>query len=158
VGGLHPDLAKSLNLEFWLMSFAAVMTELEEMHRADLQRSPQERFGHILLTDDHIGRWGISAAMSRSELYDRIAIYLARGFYRSKLEFTFCDGIVNDVHAVITKADERRPELFWEVFLAFDAGEFYRNNDRSRDPVEVYTRPLIAKVVEKHSTDYPDVG
>lgn len=95
--------------------------------------------------------------MSRGELYDRIAIYLARGFYRSKLDFTFCDGIVNDVHAIITRADEHRPELFWEVFLAFDAGEVYPNNDRSRDPVEVYTRPLIAKVVEKHSTDYPDV-
>jgi hypothetical protein len=140
------------------MLFRDVVAELEEMYQANLRRSPKDRFGHILLTDERVQRWSVTAAPSRSELYDRIAIYLARGFYRSKLDFTFCDGIVNDVHAIITRADEHRPELFWEVFLAFDAGEFYPNNDRSRDPVEVYTRPLIAKVVEKHSTDYPDVG
>jgi hypothetical protein len=139
------------------MSFRAIMTELEDMYQADLGRSPRNWLAsRILLTDAHIQRWSVSTELPRSELYDRLAIYLARGFYRSKLDFTFCDGIANDIHAIITKADEHRPALFWEVFLAFDAGEFHPNNDRSRDPVEVYTRPLIAKVLEKYSTDYPE--
>jgi hypothetical protein len=34
--------------------------------------------------------------------------------------------------------------LFWEVYIAFDAGEFvHPGDDRSVDPVEKYTRPLI---------------
>jgi hypothetical protein len=142
-----------------MTSFRAVVTELEGMYQADLQRSPRNRStGHVFVTDAHLQRWSATTEIPRNELYDRIAIYLARDFYHSKLDFGFCDQIVNDLRAVITIADEHRPELFWEVFLGFDAGEFYPSNDRTRDPVEAYTRPPIAKVVEKHSANYPDMG
>jgi hypothetical protein len=56
--------------------------------------------------------------LSRSELYDRIGLYLARGFQNSQLTFEFCDAVVNDLHSVITFADEARPALFWKVYLA----------------------------------------
>lgn len=79
-------------------------------------------------------------------MYDRIAIYLARGFNCSELSFEFCDAIANDVHGVITFADEDRPDLFWKVYLAFDEGENYHGDNREQDPVEVYTRPQIAIV------------
>ena len=41
------------------------------------------------------------------------------------------------------------PELFWSVFLAFDAGEFYASGDRSIDPIETFTRPEIARIVRE---------
>jgi hypothetical protein len=113
--------------------------------------------GPPLLTDAHIRAWTVGTGFARSELYDRIAIYLARGFHRSELDFEFCDEIVNTIHGIITLADESRPDLFWQVFLAFDSGEFYRDNDRSQDPIEAFTRPLIAKVIEQYSSEYPDV-
>ncbi len=143
------------------MSFEAVLTELKEIARADSERRHGDRvsqFAHLtLVTDADIQKWSVSTELARSALYDRIAIYLARGFHRSELSFEFCDQVVNEIHGIIVRTNENRPTLYWEVFLAFDAGEFYRNSDRSRDPVDTYTRPLIAKVVEKHSTDYPDV-
>ena len=74
---------------------------------------------------------------------------LARGFHASELDFTFCDAVINDLFGrVMTPAREPAPSLFWQVYLAFDAGEFYRPNKRDENPVEVYTRPLIAKIVD----------
>jgi len=46
---------------------------------------------------------------------------------------------------VITPAHETPPDLFWQVYAASDAGEFYRPNKRDKNPREVYTRPLIAQ-------------
>jgi hypothetical protein len=81
-------------------------------------------------------------------LYDQIAIRLAYGFHASEMTFAFCDAVVNDLHGVIISADELRPELFWAVYLAFDEGEYYHGNNRDEDPVEVYTRPMIARIVD----------
>ena len=33
---------------------------------------------------------------------------------------------------------------FWQVYLAFDEGEYYHGDNRDEDPVEAYTRPLVA--------------
>lgn len=164
------------------MSFDHVMTALREMEKAYRQRpsttmpapakdplqltEAEIRQWSIfvaspkpppLLTDADIRKWTSETGLTRGALYDRIAIYLARGFHRSELDFDFCDKIVNTIHGIISGLDEDRPRLFWDVFLAFDSGEFYRDNDRSRDPIEEITRPLIAKVVGQHSSEYPDV-
>ncbi len=88
--------------------------------------------------------------ISRAALYDQIAIHLARGFHNSDMTFTFCDAIVTDIHQVIIDANEERPGLFWRVYLAFDEGEYYHNNDRDEDPEEVYARPQIAQIIESH--------
>ena len=84
----------------------------------------------------------------RAVLYDRIAAYLVLGFYNSELTFEFCDAVVNDIHGIISFTDEVRPDLFGQVYLAFDEGEYYHGDNRDEDPVEVYTRPLVARIVE----------
>ena len=40
------------------------------------------------------------------------------------------------------------PKFFGKVYFAFDEGEYYHGNNRDEDPLEVYTRPRIARVVE----------
>jgi hypothetical protein len=65
------------------------------------------------------------------------------------LTFAFCDAVVNDLHGVITSANEDRPDLFWEVFLAFDEGEYHHHSNRDEDPVEVYTRPMIGRIISR---------
>jgi hypothetical protein len=95
------------------------------------------------------GEWSEKAALSRGAFYDAIALRLALGFQNDAFEFGFCDQVVNDLYAVISVQNEDRPKLFWDVFLAFDAGEFYPNDDRSIDPVEALTRPRIAKIVRE---------
>lgn len=127
------------------MSFDAVLVELKSIDQANLGK-PYSNRTH--LAEDDIQRWSALAGESRAVLYDHIAIYLARGFHNSELTFEFCDAIVNDIHGVITSSDEARPALFWEIYLAFDEGEYYHNEMRDEDPVEVYTRPEIARIVE----------
>ncbi|PCE33506.1 hypothetical protein BZL54_04585 [Burkholderia ubonensis subsp. mesacidophila] len=87
----------------------------------------------------------------KPERFDALALALARGYHDGKLSFAFCDSIVNIlVEKVYSDAVAQRdtwPPLFWDVFLAFDAGEFFRPGERHIDPAEKYTRPLIAAIV-----------
>jgi len=50
---------------------------------------------------------------------------------------------------VITLCDQDRPDLFWRVFLGFDSGELYHDGNRDQDPVDTYTRPEIARIVDQ---------
>jgi hypothetical protein len=102
------------------------------------------------LTEQDVSRWSEWTALDRGKLYDQIALFLACGFHNGGLPFDFCDRVVNDIHAVIINADEFRPEIYWETYLAFDEGEYYHNNNREEDPVELYTKPQIARIVAKH--------
>ncbi len=102
------------------------------------------------LTEQDVSRWSELIETDRGTLYDQIALFLARGFHIGELPFDFCDRIVNDIHGVITFADECRPEIYWETYLAFDEGEYYHNNNREEDPVDCYTKPQIARIVAKH--------
>ena len=132
------------------MTFDTVVAELKDMYRAELEGSElTESSG---LSDQDVQRWSAQLGVSRSTFYDEIALYLARAFHKHALPYVFCDNIVNDLHIVIIHANEDRPDLFWSVFLAFDSGEFYRPGKRHEEPVETYTRPLIAKIVETNST------
>jgi hypothetical protein len=123
------------------MSFDNVKADLTRLYDT-LADDPEAR-----LREDDVQRWSALLGVSRSKLYDQIAVYLAQGFNCSELSFEFCDAIVNDVHGLITLADEDRPDLFWKVYLAFDEGEYYHGDNREQDPVKVYTRPQIAQIV-----------
>ncbi len=86
--------------------------------------------------------------LSRSQVFEEIARFLALGFNDSELSFSFCDAIVNDLFGPYTDTAKPKSELFWEVYLAFDEGEYFHDNNREEDPVEVYTRPMIARISE----------
>jgi hypothetical protein len=126
------------------MTFDVVMKDLHAIYQA----GPD---GHIpaglRLTENDIRRWTDLLGESRAVLYDRIATYLARGFNNLELPFGFCDAVVNGIFAVSISAYEGQPKLFWEVYLAFDEGEYYHDDKRDEDPVELYTRPEISRIV-----------
>ena len=75
-------------------------------------------------------------------------MFLAVGFDASELSFAFCDAVVNDLFGPYTDTAQPKSELFWDVYLAFDEGEFYHGNNRDEDPVETYTRPMIARILD----------
>lgn len=104
-----------------------------------------------LLNNQEIVRLSEEADLTRSAFYDEIALRIALGFQDGTFDFTFCDQIVNEIHSVIMAHDENRPNLYWEVFLAFDAGEHHRKEDKSDDPVQDFTRRLIAEFLRKHN-------
>jgi hypothetical protein len=144
----RPD-ANRLRREVWerMSDIKSVMAELQQTYDPD--RSYLGRPDHLV--DADVERWSRRLNSSRSELYDRIGLYLARGFQNSQLTFEFCDAVVNDLHSVITFADEARPDLFWRVYLAFDEGEYRHENDEPEaDPVQTYTQPMVAEIVSEY--------
>jgi len=79
-----------------------------------------------------------------------MARHLALGFHKGQLSFWFCDAIAIDVIGFVyddfaTQGEDSWPTFFNQVYLAFDAGEVGRTGE---DPVEKYTRPMIAKIVD----------
>ena len=100
-----------------------------------------------------IDRWIKSMGCSVSEVYETIAAELAKGYSQGRYSFELCDDIANELFrawgqmALRDPTKGNFPELFYEVFLAFDAGEFHHLPDKSDDPVKDYTDPLIAKIL-----------
>ncbi len=103
------------------------------------------------LTETDALRWSAARGLSRRQLFDEIAKCLALGFYSSELSFEFCDAVVNDLAGPVTNTDGPKPERFWDVYSAFDEGEYYHGNNRDEDPVETYTRPMIDRIVKESS-------
>jgi hypothetical protein len=104
------------------------------------------------ITKADVEEWRSKTNMSFVALRDEIAWTLAVSFDREEHSFEFCDCIINLMHGIAVQhypaeADNVHVGLFWEVFLAFDSGEFHaRQND---NPVEEYTKPLIRKVIAR---------
>jgi hypothetical protein len=133
------------------MNFAEVASELRGLYN-DQSHYPECRVPGLREAD--FQRWCKTLDVPRSELFDQIALDLARGFYASDLTFGFCDAVINDLFGLITSSNEPSPDLFWRVYLAFDEGEYYHDNNRDEDPVEVYTRPMITRIIN----DIPSAG
>ena len=102
---------------------------------------------HGPISDNDIEKWSDNIGLSGGALYDALALRLADGFHRSEYSFGFCDMVVNYLFARGTLREDRLPDLFMSVFLAFDSGEFYHDNNREEDPVEMYTRPQLADIL-----------
>ena len=102
--------------------------------------------GPRIINEKHIEQWSHSYGLNRASLYDAIAAELALGFHNGTLDYEFCDAVVNDLVGIHFEEDN---SLFWQVFLAFDAGEYGHDGDRGVDPVEKYTRPEITRIVSK---------
>jgi hypothetical protein len=54
---------------------------------------------------------------------------------------------VNHLFSILLDERGEFPPLFWKTYLAFDAGEYYRLDKPDEDPVETYTRPLVANII-----------
>ena len=99
------------------------------------------------ITESHVARWAGKYNGNRGQVFDEFARYLAVAFHERRLPFAFCDAVMNDLHAVISNADDMRPDLFWKVYLAFDTGEFHRRADKADDPVADHTESAIAAII-----------
>jgi hypothetical protein len=130
------------------MSFDAVLSDLRSMYGAYLLPATDPDVRLVRLTEDNVKRWDELAGGTRKSLYGEIALYLARGFHASELTFDFCDWIANDLFGIMTSGPESDwSEDFYEVYSAFDEGEHSRSDKPGEDPIEAYTRPLIARIV-----------
>ena len=70
---------------------------------------------------------------------DLLGIALAKLYYAKKVDYLFGDIVANDISAylisfVMDQDEKVWADKLWEVYLAFDAGEFYRTNKQDEDP------------------------
>jgi len=126
------------------MDVSEIIRELKTYYKDDVAFRDLAR--HLKGAD--VDRWCTLRGCTRFQLFEAIAEHLAFGFNTSELSFEFCDAVVTDLSGVLTSTSGPEPQLFWDVYSAFDEGEYYHGNNREEDPVEVYTRPMIARIVE----------
>ena len=86
--------------------------------------------------------------LSLSETFDRFGTSLAKLYDAGDLNYEFCDALVNIAFSDFlglfdNENGEPWPTDFYEVYEAFDAGEYYRKDDKSDDPVMDHTDFMI---------------
>lgn len=94
-----------------------------------------------------------AGAIDNWNFYNSVALEIAKSYHRGQLDYSFCDGIANDLWEGVKKGfgpgQNELPEPFYEIFLAFDAGEYHRKHDKSDDPVADHTDPWIAELAAR---------
>lgn len=102
------------------------------------------------VTKDCIVR--LSGSLVNWDFYDSVSLEIAQEYQAGGLSFEICDGIMNDlwpmvVEGLMLSGEHELPCPFYEIYEAFDAGEYHRKADRSDDPVELYTKPMIEELL-----------
>ncbi len=101
--------------------------------------------------------WSKATGLDLADLVEGMALDVARKYHSYEFDFGFCDSLVNELWGVaVLGFVHDRPDvidrlaggIFWDVFLAFDSGEFYPDKSRE-DPAERFTRPMVATLLAR---------
>jgi hypothetical protein len=94
-------------------------------------------------------RWSREGGRTEPEMLNDVAVGLAFGFSVKELDFGFCSTFMRRLKDY--SFGREWPPLFWEIFIAFDAGEFYHDTHEPRDiePSELHTRPMIEIILRR---------
>ena len=90
-----------------------------------------------------------------TKLIEELSLATALKYWNGQMTYRDADCIMNNlyIYGTTTEGIDKSDGfvgIAWECYLAFDAGEFYRDNDdRSIDPSEKYTRPLVESLLKK---------
>lgn len=108
----------------------------------------------------------VQTSRAAPDLLDELAYFVALQYATDKMDFKEADTIMNALWAVcvtsdlLTDYDVLIPSITDEVYLAFDAGEYYRESDPAgTDPEVKYTKPMIEAFLEaRHRQDVTAKG
>ncbi|SMO64133.1 hypothetical protein [Paracoccus laeviglucosivorans] len=121
-------------------AFERQLAEMVEIASAD----PRQR-----IVPAQVKEW--AGNLQNHQFYNLFALMVAERYAAGALSYRVCDSIMNDLWWAWLEgeAGPKVPEPFYEIFLAFDAGEYHRKRDRSDDPVKDHTDPLIAEILSR---------
>ena len=90
-------------------------------------------------------------SLTREEFCDLFSKRVAHEFAADRLTFEIGDAAMNRLYSFAGRSSGGNiPSYTWDVFLAFDAGEYFRREDpEDVDPVEKYTRPDVLEIVAR---------
>jgi hypothetical protein len=90
-----------------------------------------------------------------TELIEKLSLETALKYWKGNIDYSDGDSIMNHLYG-FWLSDEKFyknygfSEIAWECYEAFDAGEYYReDDDKNIDPAEKYTKPLIEELLKK---------
>lgn len=96
--------------------------------------------------------FAVATAVTPPEILDQLACHVAQQYMSGTMSFEDADTIMNAAFSVavteefLARHDRTIPPLMYEVYEAFDAGEFHHHGDASDiDPEVKYTKPLIQR-------------
>src|SRR6478735_11137150 len=96
-------------------------------------------------------RWVGDETSRDIELIEAVCRFIAIAYHDGRIPFEEADAVANLLweyeSAYLT--ERITPPILWDVFTAFDAGEYHRTTDQSDDPVGEFTNPAIAKIVSR---------
>lgn len=88
---------------------------------------------------------------------DQVSLLLAIDFNDRNISYTLADSLANDIWwaalADLRRDDSQQLGLLYEVYEAFDAGEYHRDSDPPNiDPVTKYTQPAIKELLDRYKS------
>lgn len=99
----------------------------------------------------------LRASKPSSAELDEISLKLARGFLDGVYTFNEADSAMNQIFAYLTQGDflTNSGEIIWnaswDIFQAFDGGEFIHKGDGPEiDPVTKYTVPMLNEALKSY--------
>ena len=133
-----------------LFSFKYVMEEFITKIFIDYKKHEDEFY----VSTDTWRQLSNDVLLPLTETFDLFGTHLAKMYDQGVLDYEFCDSLVNiawsDWLAIFDKENGSKwPADFYEVYEAFDAGEYYRKDDKSDDPVADHTDPMIRDFLER---------
>jgi hypothetical protein len=87
--------------------------------------------------------------LSLEAALNSIALAVARRYASGEMHFPECDAVMNTLHSwSLLNRDSLLPEPAYQVFLAFDNGEYRHAADAADVDTEAkYTRPMITELL-----------
>ncbi|WFU06265.1 hypothetical protein QA648_24430 (plasmid) [Rhizobium sp. CB3171] len=97
-------------------------------------------------SDDVLGWVG---SLSNHDFFSSVGLRIARKYRAGTVNYSVCDSIMNDLWSVLVGHLEEHalPSPFYEIYIAFDAGEYHRMADYSDVPERDYTVPMIDNIL-----------
>ena len=105
-----------------------------------------------LVTVDEVREACATHGLTLETLLDRFSLSIAQRYLDGDASYEHCDTVMNNLNNVLLFGTDGRvsSDIAWDVFLAFDAGEYHHSSDNKKvDPEEKYTRPFIIEILDK---------
>ncbi|WP_233081907.1 hypothetical protein [Rheinheimera soli] len=117
-----------------------------------------KKLGDMELTLDEALHYCSKENIGFVEFCNDVMVTTATQYYEKKIDYPFADAVANNVYGFMVSdhylglTGNSLSEPAYSVYLAFDSGEyFHQNDDRSIEPELKYTRPEIERILREIS-------
>ncbi|MUV14360.1 hypothetical protein [Noviluteimonas gilva] len=130
------------------LALHAFVAELMALFQGDIPRPNP-------LMDEDIDATLVELSLMRDDFYDTFALHVAREYLAGRMDFYWADKAMNSLFAW-SDFDLADGTFAWDVFVAFDEGEYDHSADpEGTDPEIKYTRPYLREAFEQFGIELP---